>query len=160
MIYYKNGKQRWIKRNWYQKFHVLLFDDLVRFLDRDIDFSDISLDEKLYKENNENILLHDISYKTSTGAKPLRIRFDEIDGFIKIHNKIRYLVWFDEWCDKIWDRIKYLKNEKITDSINHNFAIIKIDSYNSLPVDVVILIKSVVNKNKDENYYILRKRFV
>ena len=28
------------------------------------------------------------------GAKPLRIWFDEIDGFIKIHNGIRYLVLF------------------------------------------------------------------
>ena len=29
------------------------------------------------------------------GAKPLHIRFDEIDGFIKIHDKIWYLVIFD-----------------------------------------------------------------
>ena len=36
------------------------------------------------------------------GAKPLRIRYNKIDGFIKIHNKIRYLVLFDEKCDKIW----------------------------------------------------------
>ena len=81
-------------------------DDVIRFWDRDIDFSDISLDEKLYKENNENILIFDISYKTSTGPKPLRIRFDKIDGFIKIHDKIRYLVLFDygrfdETCDNI-----------------------------------------------------------
>ena len=87
------------------------------------------------------------------GAKPLRIRYNKIDGFIKIHNKIRYLVLFDEKCDKIWDRIKYLKSKKsgITGSINHNFAIIRIDSYDSLPIEkiltfhiVIILIKSVV----------------
>ena len=41
---------------------------------------------------------------------------------------------------------------------NHNFAKIRIDSYNSLPIGktlifhVIILIKSVVNKNKN-NYY-------
>ena len=64
------------------------FDDIIRFWDRDIDFSDILLDEKLYKENNENISIHDISYKTSTGAKPLRIRFDKINRFIKIHDRI------------------------------------------------------------------------
>ena len=29
-------------------------DDIIRFWNRDIDFSDILLDEKLYKENNEN----------------------------------------------------------------------------------------------------------
>ena len=67
----------------------------------------------------------------------MRIRYDEIDGFIKIHNKIRYLVLFDEWCDKICNGIKYLISEKngITDSINHNFAIVRIDSYNSLPIE-------------------------
>ena len=38
--------------------------------------------------------------------------FDEIDGFMKIHDGIRYLVLFDyEWCDKICDRIKYLTQE-------------------------------------------------
>ena len=66
---------------------------------------------------------------------PLRIRFHEIDGFIKIHDKIRYLVLFDySYCDKICDKIKYLISEKsgITDSINHNFGRIRIDSYNSL----------------------------
>ena len=68
------------------------------------------------------------------------------------------LIWFDEICD----RIKYLMSEKcgITDNINHNFARIRIDSYNSLPIEkiltfhnVIILIKSVVNKNKNHYYY-------
>ena len=58
------------------------------------------------------------------------------------------------------DKIKYLISKKsgITDSINHNFGKIRIDSYNSLPIEkiltfhnVIILIKSVVNKNKN-NY--------
>ena len=86
------------------------FDDIMRAWDIDIntDFSGILLEEKLYKEKNENILIYEISYKTSTGAKPVRIRYDKIDRFIKIHNKIRSLVLFDEWCDKICDRIKYL----------------------------------------------------
>ena len=61
-----------------------------------------------------------------------------------------------------------IKSEKsgITDSINYNLARIKIDSYNSLPIEkiltfhVIILIKSVVNKNKNGYYYIFRKRFV
>ena len=90
------------------------FDDVMRAWDIDveIDFSDISLEEKLYKENNENILIHEISYKYSTDAKPLRIRYDKIDGFIKIHNKIRYLVLFD-WCDKVYDRIKHLISENV-----------------------------------------------
>ena len=81
------------------------FDDTIRVWDIDIDtdFSDILLDKKLYKEKNKNILIYDISYKTSTGAKPLRIRHEKMDEFIKIHNKIRYLVLFDGWCDKICD---------------------------------------------------------
>ena len=58
--------------------------------------------------------------------------------------------------------MKYLisKKVRITDSINHNFARIRIDSDNSLPNEkiltfhnVIILIKSVVNKNKSEYYY-------
>ena len=129
------------------------FDDIIRFWDRDIDFSNILSDEKLYKENNENILIYDILYKTSTGAKPLRIRFDKIDGFIKINDKIRYLVLSDySYCDKT----KHLICEKsgITDSINRNFGRIRIDSYDSLLSfhNVIILIKSVVNKDKN-NYY-------
>ena len=84
-------------------------------------------------ENNENILIYDISYKTTklqTIAYYVRIRFDKIDGFLKIHHKIRYLVLFDYGCfDKICDKIKYLISEKsgITDSIIHNFARIRID---------------------------------
>ena len=45
-------------------------------------------------------------------------------------------------------------------SINHNFAITRIDLYNSLPIEkiltfhnVIILIKSLVNKNENNYYY-------
>ena len=54
------------------------FEDIVT--DRDIYSIDILLDEKIY----ENISVHDIPYKTSTRPKPLRIRFNKIDGFIKV----------------------------------------------------------------------------
>ena len=40
------------------------FDDIIRFWDRDIDLSDILLDEKLYKQKYENILIYNTSYKT------------------------------------------------------------------------------------------------
>ena len=132
------------------------FDEIIRLWDRDIDFSDIVLDKILYKEK---ILIYEISYKTSTGEKPLHIRFDNIDGFTKIHNKIRYLILFHySYCDKICDRIKYLISEEsaLMDSINHNFGKIRIDSYNSLSIEkiltfhnVIIVIKSVVNKDKN-----------
>ena len=51
--------------------------------------------------------------KTSTGTKPLRIGYNKIDGFIKIHNKIRYLVLFDEWCENICDSIKYVMSKNV-----------------------------------------------
>ena len=121
--------------------------------------SNISLDKKLY----ENISVYDISYKISVGPKPLGNRFDKLDGFIRVRgDKFRHLVLFDyEMFDKICDKIKYLISEKsgITDSINHNFGNIKIDSYNSLTIEkilsfyVIILIKSVVNGNKNEYYH-------
>ena len=54
--------------------------------------------------------------------------------------------------------IKYFINEK--SGIIDNFGEIRIDSYNFLPIEkiltfhnVIILIKSVVNKNKNEYYY-------
>ena len=43
------------------------FDGIIRFWIRDIDFSDILLDEKSYNKNNENILLYDISSKFFNG---------------------------------------------------------------------------------------------
>ena len=53
-----------------------------------------------------------------------------------------------------------LKKCDITDNINHNFGKIRVDSSNSLPVeriltfhDVIILIKSVVNNDKNNYYY-------
>ena len=96
------------------------------------------MDEKLYKENCENILIFDISYKTSTGATPLHFRFDKIEGSIKIHDRISYLVLFDYgWFDKISDWIKHFIIEKsgFTDSVNHNFGRIRIDSYSSLLIE-------------------------
>ena len=96
------------------------------------------------------------------GAKPLRIRFDKIDGFIKVYDGIRHLVLRDyERYNAIYDRIKHLISENwgTVSSINHNSARIRIDSDNSLPIEkimtfhnVIILIKSVVNKNKNDYF--------
>ena len=86
-----------------------------------INFWDILLDEKKYK----NILIYGTSYKTTLmGSIPSRMRFDRIDGFIKIYDGIRCLVWFSFLYDEICNRIKYFISEKsrITDSINYNFA--------------------------------------
>ena len=71
-------------------------------------------------------------------SKPLRIRFDEMHGFIKIYDGIRDLVLFGfESYVVIYNMIRYLTSEKsdFTGSINHNFARIRIDSYNYLPIE-------------------------
>ena len=60
------------------------FDYIIR--DEDVNL-DILLDEKSY----ESILIYDISYKTFMGVKPLRIRFDEVYGVIKIYDGNGYL---------------------------------------------------------------------
>ena len=62
------------------------FDDITKI--ESFDFDNTLLDEKLYK----NIMAYDISHKTLIRAKPFRIRFDKTDGFIRVHNRIRYLI--------------------------------------------------------------------
>ena len=61
------------------------FDDVMRTWDTDNDtsFSGILLDE--------NILIYDISSKTSTGAKPLRFRY----GRIKQMNLLKFIIKLD-----------------------------------------------------------------
>ena len=58
----------------------------------DFDFNNILLDKKSHEKPFENILIYDISYKTFMDAKPFRIKFDKIVGFIKVYDGIRYLV--------------------------------------------------------------------
>ena len=54
-------------------------------------------------------MIYDISYKTLIGAKPLRIRFDEIDGFIRVYDGTSYLVLFGgDKYDFLYNRIRYL----------------------------------------------------
>ena len=117
------------------------------------------MDEKLYK----SILVRDISYKTLIGVKPLFIKANKIDGFIRVQDAKRYLVLFGpEKYDIIYDSIIYLKSLKtgITYVISHNYARIKVDSYDALPLEktlnlhnVIILIKSVFNKDQRNYYY-------
>ena len=83
------------------------FNDIMRVVD--IDFYKLLLDER----SNKNILTYDISYKTFMGTNPLRIKFDEIDGFIKVYDGIRNLVLFGpKRYNAIYDRINYLIIEK------------------------------------------------
>ena len=75
-------------------------------------------------------------------AKPLCMRFDEIDGFIRVY----------DGTISVKSGITYI--------ISHNYAKIKVDSYDFLPLgkamtfhDVLILIESVLNKDKNNYYY-------
>ena len=48
----------------------------------DFDLDNILIDEKSHK----NILIYDILCRTLIGPKPLSIRFDKIDGLIRIYD--------------------------------------------------------------------------
>ena len=56
------------------------FNDIIKIKDFNLD--NILIDEK----SQENILFYNISYKTLIDAKHLRIRFEKIDGFIRIYD--------------------------------------------------------------------------
>ena len=111
----------------------------------------------------QNILIHEIWYKNLIAAKPLRLRFDKVDGFIRVYDGTRYLVLFGpEKYDAIFNKIKYIISQKsgITYVFFYNYARIQIDSHDSLPLEktltlhnVIILIKSVFNKNQNHDYY-------
>ena len=89
----------------------------------------------------------------------MRIRFDKVDEFIiTLDGKIKNLVLFEYGLlDKIFDKIKYLisKTSGITNTINYNFEKIltlylkKILTFHN----VMILFKSVVNKNENKYHY-------
>ena len=93
-------------------------------------------------------------------AKPFHIRFDKIDGFIRIYDGTKYLVLFGSGkYDFIYNRLIIVKSG-ITYVISHNYAKIKVDSYDSLPLEktmtfrnVIKLIKSFFNKDENNYYY-------
>ena len=132
------------------------FDDIIKI--KGFDFDNILLHEKSYK----NILVYNILCKTLIGAKPLRFRFDKVDGFIKAYDRTRYLVLFGlEKYDAIYNRIRYLISQEsgITYVFSHNYARIQIDSDNFLPQKtltlhkIIILIKPIFNENESHYYY-------
>ena len=85
------------------------------------------------------------------------IKFDKIDGCIRIYDGTRYLTLLDsQKYDTIYDSISYLLSLKcgMTYIFSHYFAKIKVDSYDSLHIEigltlhVIILIKTVLNEDK------------
>ena len=133
------------------------FDDIIKI--EDFNLSNILIDEKPF----ENILVYNILYNTLIDDKPLRIRFKKINGFIRVYDGTRYSVLFgSEKYDFIYNRIRYLIRVKtgITCVISHSYAKLKVDSYDSLPLEktmtfhnVIIVIKSVFYKDKNYYYY-------
>ena len=133
------------------------FDETVKL--EDIDFDNILIEKKSY----ENMLIYNISYKALMGPKPLLIRFNKIDAFIRICYGTRYLVLLGpEKYNIIYNLIRYLISLKsgITYIFSDYFAKIKVDSSDSLHIEkiltfhnVIIHIKSVLNKDKNHYYY-------
>ena len=67
----------------------------------------------------------------------MHIRFDKIDGFIKIYDGTRYLILFSSETDgAIYNRIRYLISLKsdITYVFSRYYAKIKVGFYDSLSV--------------------------
>ena len=93
---------------------MLCSDDIIKI--EDFDLGNNLLDEKSY----ENTLIYDVSYKTLIGPKPLRIRFDKIDEFIRVYNGTTYLVLFVP--------------EKYAAIYNRG----KVDFYDLLPIDEIL----------------------
>lgn len=76
------------------------FNDIIKL--EDFDSHNITLDEKL----SGNILIFDVTYETVVAAKSLHIRFHNIDGFIRVYDRSRYLVLFGpEKYDAIYKTI-------------------------------------------------------
>ena len=54
-----------------------------------------------------------MTFHTKFGLKPFRIRFDEVAGFIRVYDGIRYIVFFGpEKYDAICNRIRYFISQK------------------------------------------------
>ena len=65
------------------------------------------------------------------GTKPLHIRFDKVDRFIRVYNGTRYLILFGtEKYDVIYDKIRYLISQQsgIAFVISLYYTRIKTDS--------------------------------
>ena len=105
------------------------FDGIIKLEDFDID--DILIDEK----SSKNILICNIFHKTLIEAELLPIRFDRIDGFIRIYDGNRYLTLFgSEKYDVIYNRFRCLLSNWHHIFFSHYYAKIKVDFYDSLTI--------------------------
>ena len=76
-------------------------------------------------------MIYKVFYNTFIGAKPLRIIYNKLDGFVRDYDGTKYLVLFDsEKYHAIFDRVIYLVGliSCIWDEYSQNYAKIKINS--------------------------------
>ena len=116
------------------------FDDIIKFGDFDIDNTILILiltDEKSYK----NILVYKVSYETLMGARTLCISFikqaDSLELMMKLD--IQYYLELKKY-NFIYNKMRYLIGVKsaITYVCYHNYAKIKVDSFDILPLENTI----------------------
>ena len=77
----------------------------------------------------------------------MRIRFDKIDGIIRIYDGTRNLTLFGtKLYGTVYDRIRYLVSLKssITYTFSHYFAKIKVGSYDSLLIKKTLTLCNVI----------------
>ena len=99
----------------------------------------IFIEKKIDNESYKNILVYNISCKSLIDAKPLCVRFEKKDGFIRVYDGARYLVLFgSEKYDFIYNMIRYHMEGRssIKYAISHGYAKIKVDSFYSLPLEM------------------------
>ena len=147
----------WILKVCIENSTCFYFNNIIKLEDFDID--NILIDGKPHK----NILIWRISCKTLISSKPLRIRFDKINEFVRIYDGTTYLTLLGtNKYDAIYDRIRYLITLKIsiTYIFSHYFAETKVNYYDSLPIEkiltlnnVITLSKSALNKDKYHCYH-------
>ena len=80
-------------------------------------------------------------------CKPLRISFDKVNGFIRVYDGTKYFLLFSpEKYNATFNRIRYLIGAEsgITYIFSHNYARIKIHSYDSLPLEETLTIHDVI----------------
>ena len=135
---------------------MLYFGNVIKI--EDFDF-DILLDEK----SCEKISIDDISNKILIGRKPLHIRFikqiDLLEFMMELHIQyyleVKYIISFIT-------RLNIFQRQKVVLHMfffSHNYAKIKVDPYDLLPLEkkksflVIIHINSVWNKYENHYFY-------
>ena len=106
-------------------------------------------------------MIFDISYKTLIGSKPLCIRSNKADRFIRAYDGSRDLVLIgSEQYDAIYNSIRFIISHKSAITYVFSYVKIKNDLHGSLPQEktltlhnILSVIKSVFNKDQSHYYH-------